>query len=103
MVASGQARFYPSVLMLKFVRGCIRVYQILISPVLSWMTGPGWGCRFEPTCSTYFAEAVEIHGFLLGSWLGVKRIGRCHPWGGYGRDPVPIPGVAGRPKEVVCE
>jgi uncharacterized protein len=89
--------------MLKFVRGSIRVYQILISPVLGWMSGPGSGCRFEPTCSAYFAQAVEIHGLLLGSWLGVKRIGRCHPWGGCGHDPVPIPGPIRTAEKVVCE
>ena len=48
-------------------------------------------CRFTPTCSSYALEALELHGALRGSWLAVKRIGRCHPWGGHGWDPVPHP------------
>jgi putative membrane protein insertion efficiency factor len=87
----------------KLIRGCIRVYQIFLSPVLSWIAGPGSGCRFEPTCSEYFAEAVETHGVLRGSWLGLKRIARCHPWGGCGHDPVPIPIIARGAKDLVCE
>jgi hypothetical protein len=76
--------------MLTLIRLLIRGYQIFISPVLSWITGqPNAGCRYEPTCSRYFLEAVETHGILRGSWLGIKRIGRCHPWGGHGSDPVP--------------
>lgn len=46
-------------------------------------------CRFTPTCSTYAIEAVKKHGPWKGIWLAVKRIGRCHPWGGQGYDPVP--------------
>jgi putative membrane protein insertion efficiency factor len=75
--------------MLKIVRICIRIYQRAISPVLSALAGPGSGCRFHPTCSQYFLEAVETHGFLRGSWLGLKRLARCQPWGGCGDDPVP--------------
>src|SRR3954462_10723471 len=75
--------------MLQIVRFLIRVYQWTISPVLSWLGGPGSGCRFEPTCSAYFLQAVETHGVLRGSWLGLRRIARCHPWGGKGDDPVP--------------
>lgn len=72
------------------IRFLIRGYQILISPVLSLVVGPDSGCRFEPTCSQYFLEAVEAHGAWRGSWLGLKRIARCHPWGGQGSDPVPL-------------
>ena len=46
-------------------------------------------CRFVPSCSTYAAEALEAHGAWRGSWLSVRRISRCHPWGGQGYDPVP--------------
>ncbi len=58
-----------------------RLYQLTISPLL----GPS--CRFEPTCSAYFIEAVGKYGALRGGWRGVKRICRCHPWGGRGYDP----------------
>jgi putative membrane protein insertion efficiency factor len=67
----------------------IRAYQIFVSPVLTYIVGPGCGCRFEPTCSHYLLEAVETHGALRGGWLGLKRLARCHPWGGAGPDPVP--------------
>ncbi|STD59658.1 membrane protein insertion efficiency factor YidD [Empedobacter falsenii] len=61
----------------------IRFYQLAISP---WM---GSNCRYQPTCSSYMIEALKEHGLLKGLWLGTKRIGRCHPWGGHGYDPVP--------------
>ena len=67
----------------------VRAYQVLISPVLRVIVGPGGGCRYEPSCSRYFYEAVETHGAWRGGWLGLKRLGRCHPWGGDGLDPVP--------------
>ena len=61
----------------------IRLYQKFISPLC-----PGV-CRYRPTCSQYTIEAIEIHGIFRGIWLGIKRILRCHPWGGSGYDPVP--------------
>ncbi|MDD5349536.1 MAG: membrane protein insertion efficiency factor YidD [Chthoniobacteraceae bacterium] len=67
----------------------IRVYQVGVSPVLTAIAGPRGGCRFEPSCSRYCAEAVERFGVWRGGWLGLKRIARCHPWGGQGLDPVP--------------
>ncbi len=62
MVAPHGARFYSSALMRPLVRFLIRSYQLTLSPVLSFLGGPGAGCRFEPTCSAYFLEAVEVHG-----------------------------------------
>ncbi len=67
----------------------IRIYRWTVSPLLHFVAGPGAGCRFEPSCSHYATEAIETHGPLRGSWLAVKRIARCHPWGGMGIDPVP--------------
>ena len=61
----------------------IRFYQLAISPHF-----PS-ACRYTPTCSQYAIEAIRKHGPLKGLWLGVKRICRCHPWGGSGYDPVP--------------
>ena len=61
----------------------IKLYQLLISPIL----GPN--CRFNPTCSNYAIQAINKHGPFKGTWLAVKRISRCHPWGGSGHDPVP--------------
>ncbi|MGY6557745.1 MAG: membrane protein insertion efficiency factor YidD [Nitritalea sp.] len=61
----------------------VKIYQWFISPVL----GPN--CRHSPTCSHYMLGAVEEWGPFRGTWLGLKRIGRCHPWGTSGHDPVP--------------
>lgn len=46
-------------------------------------------CRYQPTCSRYSIEALEVHGAVKGSWLTLRRLGRCNPWGGMGYDPVP--------------
>ena len=61
----------------------VRAYQWFISPLLP----PS--CRYEPTCSAYAVEALQRHGLLRGSWLTLRRLSRCHPWGGSGYDPVP--------------
>ena len=61
----------------------IRIYQKLISPLLMSR------CRYQPTCSNYFIEALNEQGLFKGIFLGVKRILSCHPWGGSGHDPVP--------------
>jgi putative membrane protein insertion efficiency factor len=71
----------------------IRVYRWAISPAKTFILGPLSQCRFTPTCSAYALEAVTKHGALAGGWLALKRIARCHPWGGCGEDPVPAPGV----------
>jgi putative membrane protein insertion efficiency factor len=63
--------------------GLITCYRWFVSPLL----GPN--CRFYPSCSSYALEAIERHGALRGSWLAVRRIGRCHPWNPGGVDPVP--------------
>ena len=63
----------------------IRGYQIVLSPFL------GGSCRYDPSCSHYGMEAVRVHGALRGSWMAVRRIGRCHPWREGGFDPVPPP------------
>jgi uncharacterized protein len=63
--------------------GLIRLYQAGIS---SWTPAT---CRFSPTCSGYAIEAIRAHGSARGSWMALRRVARCHPWGGHGYDPVP--------------
>ncbi len=63
--------------------GLILIYQYAISPIFP----PS--CRFHPTCSSYFKQALLTWGVFKGTYLGIKRIARCHPWGGSGHDPVP--------------
>ncbi len=65
----------------------IRAYQLVLSPVLPV------SCRYTPTCSHYALDALAKHGAFRGCWLALRRIGRCHPWGGFGYDPVPDPAV----------
>lgn len=61
----------------------VRAYRLVLSP---WV---GFNCRYQPTCSAYAMEALERHGAIKGGWLALRRIGRCHPLGGSGYDPVP--------------
>lgn len=76
---------FSSAVVRRLLLGSIRAYQLTLSP---WL---GRQCRYEPTCSVYAAEAIREHGACRGVWLAAKRIGRCHPWGGAGYDPVPPP------------
>ncbi|MBV1775593.1 membrane protein insertion efficiency factor YidD [Burkholderiaceae bacterium DAT-1] len=70
----------------------LKAYRVLLSPLL------GSNCRFTPTCSQYAIEAIDKHGTFHGSWLTMRRLCRCHPWGGHGHDPVPpvMPGSHSR-------
>lgn len=72
---------------IKIMVGVIRFYQLCVSPFTQS------ACRYQPTCSAYMIEAVEMHGVWRGLWLGLRRIGRCHPvkflGGDHGYDPVP--------------
>ncbi len=74
--------------MKKFIRYLftlpIRLYQVTLSPLLG-----GSKCRFQPTCSNYAIQAIEEWGIFKGTYLAVRRILRCHPWGSFGPDPVP--------------
>ncbi|WP_296602748.1 membrane protein insertion efficiency factor YidD [Nocardioides sp.] len=64
--------------------GLLRAYRLLISPLY------GQVCRYHPTCSAYALEAVRERGSVVGSWLTVRRLVRCHPWAAGGYDPVPL-------------
>ena len=61
----------------------IRAYKLTLSP---WFAG---SCRYTPGCADYMRESIERYGVLRGGWLGIKRLSRCHPFGGHGYDPVP--------------
>ena len=67
----------------------IRAYQRTLSPVLPVVFGPACGCRFSPTCSHYAAEAIRVHGAILGTGLAAIRLARCNPLHAGGIDPVP--------------
>jgi putative membrane protein insertion efficiency factor len=73
------------------VRGALRAYKLTVSPLI----GPG--CRFTPTCSEYAAQSLIDHGPLRGGALALRRLCRCHPWGGSGYDPPPGKKDASRP------
>lgn len=61
----------------------VRAYQLLLSPLL------GGACRYEPSCSAYAVDALTMHGAMRGAWFAARRFARCHPFGGWGIDPVP--------------
>jgi len=78
----------------------IRLYRWLISPAKTFLLGANAQCRFSPSCSAYALEAIALHGAIVGTWLALKRVARCHPWGGCGEDPVPpVTREASRRKE----
>jgi putative membrane protein insertion efficiency factor len=81
----------PAAAVRALLLGLIRLYQLTLSP---WL---GRRCRYEPTCSHYAAEALRQHGVVRGAWLAAKRLGRCHPWGRSGYDPVPLKPATRRP------
>jgi putative membrane protein insertion efficiency factor len=70
-------------MMRSFLMGIVKGYRLLLSP---WL---GSSCRFEPTCSQYALQALQLHGSAAGTYLTVARIARCHPWCAGGQDPVP--------------
>lgn len=70
--------------MTKLLLALIRLYQLTLSPLL------GKSCRFEPSCSRYTAQCIELHGPTRGIWLGVRRLSRCHPFHAGGYDPPPL-------------
>jgi uncharacterized protein len=78
-LTSGSPRHWPALVLIALVRA----YQLTLSP---WL---GRQCRYLPTCSHYAIEAIQTHGARRGAWLAAARIGRCHPWGRSGYDPVP--------------
>ena len=70
-------------LLARALAAAIRFYQLGVAPYL------GTNCRFTPGCSSYALEAIGTHGAFRGTWLALRRLARCHPWGGSGYDPVP--------------
>jgi putative membrane protein insertion efficiency factor len=80
-------RVEPGRLLRQLVLLPIRLYQWVVSPLLP----PA--CRYQPTCSAYAIEAIGRHGLIAGGWMTLRRLLRCHPWGGSGFDPVPAPGL----------
>lgn len=74
-------------MMARLLIGLVKAYRLLLS---AWLGG---ACRFEPTCSLYAIEALQVHGAARGSYLTVRRLARCQPWCQGGHDPVPSPGA----------
>lgn len=68
-----------------------RLLQLTVRSYRRASAGRPSPCRYDPTCSAYALEALEVHGAARGTWLTIRRLGRCQPWGGTGWDPVPHP------------
>lgn len=82
-LSDGTPKSKPWSLLARIASLPVYFYRYLISPLIPPR------CRFQPTCSEYALIALQRHGALKGGWLALRRIGRCHPWGGSGFDPVP--------------
>lgn len=89
-VTGGRQRSWPSRAVTALCIGMIRLYQVTLAYAL------GGHCRFHPSCSNYGLEAYRVWGPVKGTWLTLRRILRCHPFGGHGFDPVPLPGGGGK-------
>lgn len=97
MVASDAATFYCLPFSMKyFLLVPIYFYRWVLRPALSFIVGPVNWCRYQPSCSVYAIQAISEHGAWRGGFLGFKRVCRCHPWGGWGYDPVP-------PRRLICK
>lgn len=75
-----------------------RIARMLQTPIRAYQrafSGRPSPCRYQPSCSAYALEALSVHGAARGSWLALRRVLRCHPWGGHGWDPVPEPHTHG--------
>ena len=81
-LAARAQRVEPS-LAVRAALAILRGYKLLLSPLFAG------ACRYSPSCSDYMATALREHGLASGTWLGLKRLARCHPFGGHGFDPVP--------------
>ncbi|MYE13542.1 MAG: membrane protein insertion efficiency factor YidD [Gammaproteobacteria bacterium] len=81
--ARNRARAFGTTLVRSLAMGLVRFYRYALSPLLPR------SCRFHPSCSAYALEAIRVHGPWRGGWLGLRRIGRCHPFNDGGYDPVP--------------
>lgn len=79
---------WPARILAMPLRALVATYRYGLSPLL------GVNCRFEPSCSVYAAESLRRHGAFRGSYLTLRRIARCHPWGSTGYDPVPEAGAS---------
>lgn len=82
VAAEGTVAARPRGLVARGLHALVRAYRAVTA-------GRPSPCRFDPSCSTYALEALERHGAARGSWLTLRRLARCHPWGGMGWDPVP--------------